>query len=218
MKTIKLILLTGLLTLPVMQTASAKENAVQCANLIYGVNQTSRCFSDEFLSTVQRKTSIPTERRFRAVKLSSQELFEYPFVIMTGESSFHLSKIERSNLKEYLTSGGFLLASAGCSNSDWDRSFRREIRTMFEDNTMQAVETTHPVFHTVYDIKELKPWHPAPPPKVEGLEHEDKLVVLYSPQGLNDTAHTEGCCCCGGNEILNSLEMNVNIFVYALTH
>ncbi len=218
MKTIKLILLSGLLSFPVMHPAFAKENAVQCANLIYGVNQTSRCFSDEFLSTVQRKTSIPTERRFRAVKLSSQELFEYPFVIMTGESSFHLSKKERNNLKEYLTSGGFLLASAGCSNPDWDRSFRREIRSMFPEHSMQTVETTHPVFHTVYDIKELKPWHPAPPPKVAGLEHDNKLVVLYSPQGLNDTAHTDGCCCCGGNEILNSLEMNVNIFVYALTH
>ena len=199
-------------------TCLAKEDAVQCANLIYGVNQTSRCFSDEFLSAVQRDTAIASERRFRSVKLASEELFEYPFVIMTGESRFSLSGRERENMKKYLTSGGFLLASAGCSNVDWDHSFRREIKSMFEDQELVTVNTNHPVFHTVYDIAELKPWHPAPQPRVEGLELDGKLVILYSPQGLNDTAHTEGCCCCGGNEILNSMEMNVNVFVYALTH
>jgi hypothetical protein len=44
------------------------------------------------------------------------------------------------------------------------------------------------------------------------------MVMIYSPHGLNDTAHTEGCCCCGGNEIVNSLDVNVNILVYALMH
>ena len=51
-----------------------------------------------------------------------------------------------------------------------------------------------------------------------GVEEDGKLVVIYSPHGLNDTAHTEGCCCCGGNEIENSLAVNINIFVYALLH
>ena len=43
-------------------------------------------------------------------------------------------------------------------------------------------------------------------------------MVVYSHHGLNDTEHTEGCCCCGGNEIGNSLDMNVNLFVYALLY
>ncbi len=33
---------------------SAKEGAVECGNLIYAGTKTSRCFSDEFLSTVQQ--------------------------------------------------------------------------------------------------------------------------------------------------------------------
>ena len=66
---------------------SAKEGAIQCANLIYGGTHTSRCFSDEFLSAVQRDTTIATERRFKSVKLASDELFRYPFVVMTGEAA-----------------------------------------------------------------------------------------------------------------------------------
>lgn len=76
-----------------------KEGVVQCGNLIYAGTQTSRCFSDEFLSTVQQKTSISTSRRFRAVRLDNEELFRFPFVVMTGEGDFVLTARERENLK-----------------------------------------------------------------------------------------------------------------------
>jgi hypothetical protein len=42
--------------------------------------------------------------------------------------------------------------------------------------------------------------------------------VLYSVDGLNDTAHTQGCCCCGGNEITNCEQINVNILAYAMLY
>lgn len=198
--------------------ARAAEGAVQCANLIYGGVNTSRCFSDEFLSGVQRGTSIATERRFKSVKLGSDELFRFPFVVMTGESDFRLTKQERENLKRYLTSGGFLLASAGCSSKEWDKAFRREIRLALEDKKLDPIPMTHPLFQTVKEITTLELRHAAEKPQLEGMEHDGKIVLVYSPHGLNDTAHTEGCCCCGGNEIVNSMDVNVNILVYALLH
>ena len=75
----------------------------------------------------------------------------------------------------------------------------------------------HPVFHTVYEIKELVTKRGAPQP-LEGISMDGRLGVLYSPDGLNDTAHTQGCCCCGGNEIYNAEAINVNILAYALTY
>ena len=75
----------------------------------------------------------------------------------------------------------------------------------------------HPIFHTVYDIHELAAGHRKPKP-LEGISINGRLGVLYSQDGLNDTQHTEGCCCCGGNEIGNSIEINVNILAYALTY
>lgn len=215
--------LTGLLTclaaLAAGYMAVAKENVIQCANLIYGGNHTSRCFSDEFLSAVQQKTTIPTERRFKSVKLDSDELFNYPFVIITGESDFRFTPKDRENLKKYLTSGGFLLASAGCSNKEWDRAFRREMKTIFEDKPLKKIEMDHAIFKTVNKIEKLELTHGgSDDPRLEGIEIDGKIVALYSSQGLNDTAHAEGCCCCGGNEIRNSIDINVNILVYALLH
>ncbi len=192
--------------------------AIQCANLIYAGTQTSRCFSDEFLTAAQQQSSVATERRFKRVKLNSDELFTYPFVVMTGEQQFRFSVKERENLKRYVESGGFLLASAGCSSEEWDKAFRREIKTIFADKALSRIDMKHPVFKTVKNIEKLELAKSRGTAFLEGLEHDGKLVMIYSSQGLNDTAHTTGCCCCGGNEIQNSMDVNVNILVYALMH
>jgi len=216
---LRLILALALLLATPIPRATAKDSVVQCANLIYGGTHTSKCFSDEFLSAVQRQTTIPTERRFKSVKLGSEEVFGFPFVVMTGEGNFHFTAPERANLRKYLTNGGFLLASAGCSSKDWDRSFRREIASVMEGAPLAPIPQDHLLFRTVRKIPELQLSHKeAKPPQLEGIEHQGKLVVVYSPHGLNDTAHTQGCCCCGGNEIKNSLEVNMNILVYALLY
>lgn len=198
--------------------AHADDGAIQCANLIYGGTHSSRCFSNEFLSAAQRQTTIPTERRFKGVKLGSDELFRFPFVVMTGEADFQLTPVERENLKSYVEKGGFLLASAGCSSPEWDQAFRREMKIIFGDNSLTPVPMTHPVFATVKKIETLSTKHDSSNGVIEGLERNGKLVLIYSQEGLNDTAHTEGCCCCGGNEIPNALDVMVNIFVYALLH
>jgi hypothetical protein len=76
----------------------------------------------------------------------------------------------------------------------------------------------HPVFHTVYDINELQSSHGGQIHPLEGISIGGRLGVLYSQDGLNDTEHTHGCCCCGGDEIVNAISINVNILAYALTH
>lgn len=191
---------------------------VQCAILIYGGTQTSRCFSDEFLSAVQRETTITTERRFKTVKLATDELFGYPFAVLTGEADFHLAGKERENLKRYLGNGGFLLASAGCSSKTFDEAFRREMKAVFPDKEWKPLPKESPVFRTVYKIDRLDLKSPAEEPRLLAIENDGKIVAVYSPHGLNNTANSPGCCCCGGNEIKNSLEMNVNILAYALLY
>lgn len=198
---------------------SAKEDVIQCANLIFAGTHTSRCFSAEFLSDVQKKTSIPTARRFTSVKLASDELFKYPFVVITGEDDFMFTTQERENLKKYLESGGFMLASAGCSNKKFSNAFRREIKNIFKDTALKPLPMDHVLFKTLNKIDKLDLRHSdTEKPLLEGMEMNGRIVLIFSPHGLNDTAHTQGCCCCGGNEIVNSIDVNVNILVYALLH
>ncbi|QQL43980.1 DUF4159 domain-containing protein [Sulfuriroseicoccus oceanibius] len=188
-------LISSMLLLAVgLVPAAAKEGAVQCGNLIYAGTKTSRCFSDEFLTVVQQKTSISTERRFKPVKLSSDELFKFPFVIMTGEEDFNLTAKERENLKKYLENGGFMLASPGCSNGAWADAFRREVKRIFGADALEDIAMDHPVFNTVFKVKTLKLSHGGTG-KMQGVTLNGKMVVAFASDGLNDTSNTEGCCC-----------------------
>jgi hypothetical protein len=210
-------LLFSLLAL-LLPAFAEKEGAVQCANVIYAGNKTSRCFSDAFLTTLQQKTTIVAERRFKPVKLDSKELFDYPFLVMTGEGDFRLPEPERDNLAKYLKNGGFLLASAGCSSKEWDEAFRREMKSLLKEHPMAQIGLNHALFKTVFKIEKLDLAKSSGTASIEGIEINGKLVCVYSRHGLNDTHNSTGCCCCGGNEIRNSLEVNVNIVAYALLH
>ena len=148
---------------------------------------------------------------------ASPELFEFPLVIMTGEGAFELPDAERENLRKFVERGGLLLGSAGCSSPDWDRSFRAEMAAVFPEYPLAPVTMDHPIFHTVYDVKDLKGKHGSPRP-LESVTMNNRIGVIYSIDGLNDTAHSQGCCCCGGNEITNCLQINVNILAYALLY
>jgi hypothetical protein len=197
--------------------AGESGSIVQVANLIYDRVKSSVCFSDNFLREAAQSTKVSTSRRFHPTKLASRDVFKFPFVIMTGEGGFTLPEEERKNLADYLKGGGFLLASSGCSSPDWDRAFRSELAKVLPDRPLKALGMDHPVFHTVKDIASIQVKHGTPRP-LEGIEIDGRLAVVYSSDGLNDTAHVTGCCCCGGNEITNCIDINVNILVYALTH
>lgn len=194
-----------------------KDNLIQCANLVYAGSKSSVCFSDKFLDSVRRETNIQPERNFKTVKLALGDLFENPFAVMTGEGSFTLLEQERKNLRAYLLRGGFLLASAGCSSREWDVAFRKEIAQIFPEYKLKKLTLEHPIFHTVYDIRDISLSHGGKG-QIEGMEIDGKIVLIYSPEGLNDTGGVNGCCCCGGNEVNNCREINVNIFTYTLTH
>ena len=199
------------------QVGGEPDGVVQVANLIYAGIKSSHCFSDHFLVDAEKDSAISTSRRFHAVKLAGAEIYSFPLLIMTGEGDFTLPSAEREALRRYVERGGFLLASASCSSVEWDRAFRREMAAVFTEQPLQSLGMDHPIFHTVYEIPELQSKHGTPKP-LEAITLGGRVAVIYSQDGLNDTAHTQGCCCCGGNEILNCIQVNVNILAYALTY
>jgi hypothetical protein len=198
-------------------TKSTKPDVIRAANLIYAGSKSSVCFSGKFLSSLAKDSRIETESDFTPVRLATDQMYEFPFAVMTGEGSFTLMEQERRNLASYLKKGGFVLASAGCSSPEWDRSFRAEIAKTMPDAKLQKLPFSHPIYHTIFNITHIALTHGGST-QLEGLELNGRIVLVYSPEGLNDTSNVSGCCCCGGNEVQNSHEINVNIFAYAVMH
>ncbi|MEO0477747.1 MAG: DUF4159 domain-containing protein, partial [Planctomycetota bacterium] len=145
-------------------------------------------------------------------------LFEYPFVVFSGQEAFELSNKEKENLKRYVERGGFVLASAGCSNNAWSRSFEAVFTELFGEGQLKGLDLDHGLFNTVYEITNIATSKPSSRPPIQAMTTEGRVRVLYSPLGLNDTGNAGGdCCCCGGSEIKNARLINVNALGYALT-
>jgi hypothetical protein len=190
---------------------------IQCGNLIYAGNQSSVCFADRFLTEVGLQTTLKAEEKFSPVRLDSDDLFRYPFCVMSGNEHFSLSQKERERMRKYLMNGGFLLASPGCSDVNWDKSFRDELKLIFPEHALKPIPMSHPIFSVVNRIPQLTD-KKGKTVMLEGLEINGRLVMVYSKEGLNDVANAKGCCCCGGNEITQPARVNVNVFTYALLY
>lgn len=196
--------------------APLRPGEVRVAMLRYADERSGRCFSSGFLQTAAYDSHINVDTTLHEVDLDSEELFSYPFIVMTGEGGFHLGDAEVATLREYLTRGGFLLASAGCSNRAWASSMERVMERMFPDLERSNLDFDHEVFHTLIDIDSLyttqgkSAW-------LQGLSLDGRLALVYSPEGLNDTDSAGGgCCCCGGRELREARLMNANLLAYAL--
>ena len=197
--------------------AKSDLSLLQCGNLIYAGNKSSVCFADRFLTDVSTQTTLKVNTRFCPVRLDAEALFDYPFCVMSGNDDFKFAEAERTQLRKYLTQGGFLLVSPGCSDEKWDKCFRAELKVCFPQYTLKAIPMTHPIFSTVNQIPRLTDKN-GKPVMLEGLEINGRLVLVYSKEGLNDVANAKGCCCCGGNEIRDPAKVNVNVFAYAVLY
>lgn len=197
----------------------APTDAITVANLVYAEGRTGVCFADQFLETYARNTGQAVERDFISVEMGGESLFDHPFVVLTGEKAFTLSDAEKENLKAYIDRGGFVLASAGCSNRAWADSFRAVVDELYGVDALTPITTEHAMFHTLYEINTIEVRRASGNDAVFGLEVDGRVRLVFTPIGLNDTGNAgAGCCCCGGNEIRNARLINANILAYALTH
>ncbi|MCR9216834.1 MAG: DUF4159 domain-containing protein [bacterium] len=223
-----LLILAGALALSALAVAQPADNRpapaepgrVEVAMLTYGSARiTSVCFSDKFLELVRRQTSIRVHDEFAKADLATDSIFDYPLLIMTGEGAFELTDDEVTRLRSFLSRGGILLASAGCSNERWNESMRRTLERVLPASEPVELGMDHPMFTSLYQVSSLEgSRYKGAPQALRGIEINGRIAVVYSPSGLNDTQNAEaGCCCCGGSEIRNARYINANILVYALT-
>ena len=190
---------------------------IQCGKIVYSRNKTAVCFADKFLERFQHETHLEVAPKFKPVRLDSDEIFDTPFCVWSGENAFRLSEKERENLRAYLLKGGFVVSSPGCSDKNWDRSFRAEMKAIFPEFSLVKIPMNHLIFKTVRQITKLttkrkKTTH------LEGIFINGRLALVYTLDGVNQARYAKGCCCCGGDEIQQASDLNVNILTYALLY
>lgn len=171
------------------------------------------------LTAIRERTTLRAERTEAKVRLTDDQLWDYPYLHLTGHGNLTLSDAEVTRLREYLLRGGFLHAD---DNYGLDESFRKAIQRVFPDRPLVEVPLSHPIYHLVYDFPKGLPkvhQHDGKPPKGYGIFVGDRLAVYYTHEsdlgnGWEDLgtypndppeAHEQ------------ALRMGVNLFVYAVT-
>ncbi len=120
------------------------------------------------------ETEIPT------VEVGSAELFNYPFVHMTGHGNVVFNEQELDNLRAYLIGGGFLHAD---DNYGMDKFIRPQLEKLFAGSKLLELPFSNSVFHQKFDftnglpkIHELD----GSVPQAFGLFYEGRMVALYT--------------------------------------
>ena len=93
---------------------------------------------------LKKNTTINVDiSKFYSVDITSDDIFDYPFIIMTGHGNIELSDAEVLRLRKYCQSGGFLYAD---DDYGMDESFRREIKKVFPSEDMRELPFDNPIY------------------------------------------------------------------------
>lgn len=114
------------------------------------------------------------------VEVGSPDIFNYPFIHMTGHGNVVFSAEEAQNLRTYLIAGGFLHVD---DNFGMDPYIRPALKKVFPELDLIELPFSHPIFHQRYDFKNGLPKiheHDNKPPQAFGLFWEGRLVCLYT--------------------------------------
>jgi hypothetical protein len=146
-------------------------------------------------------------------------LYQYPFLFATGHGNMKFTPLEVTNLRRYLTSGGFLWVD---DDFGIDPSFRREMKKVFPDEPLVELPFSHPIFHALYDFTGGMPKiheHDGGPARAYGIVHDGRLVVFYSfDTDLGDGLEDEDVHHDPPEKREAALRMSMNLVVYALSH
>ena len=114
------------------------------------------------------------------VEVGSSDIFNYPFLHMTGHGNVVFAISEAENLRNYLMAGGFLHID---DNYGMDPFVRTEIKKVFPETNLAELPTNHPIFLGKYKFKNGLPKiheHDASPAKPYGIVADGRLVLLYT--------------------------------------
>ena len=153
------------------------------------------------------------------VEVGSKEIFNYPFLHMTGHGNVEFSSSETENLRNYLYGGGFLHID---DNYGMDPFIRSEIKKVFTEIDLEELPTNHPIFHGKYNFTNGLPKihvHDASTPQAFGIVIDGRLVLLYTFESDIGDGWEDAEVHNDSEQIrLKALKMGANILEYAFTN
>ena len=215
------ILLFCLITASILQLSVA-QNRTQIALLKYGgggdwyANPTSLTNLIAFCNADAHMNLDPA---YATVDVGSSEIFNYPFLHLTGHGNVVFSNQEAQNLRNYLIAGGFLHIDDNYGLRDF---IVPQMKKVFPELDFVELPFSHPIYHQRHDFPNGLPKiheHDNKPPKGYGLIFEGRLVCFFSWEcDLGDGWEDQDVHNDSQETRLKALKMGENIISYAFSN
>jgi hypothetical protein len=169
----------------------------------------------EFL---KKNTTIDVDEPvFYSVDIASDDIFNYPFILITGHGNIEFSESEALRLRKYCESGGFLYAD---DDYGMNESFIREMKKVFPGEDLKELPFDHKIYNSQYSFPNGLPKiheHDAKPPQGFGIYKNNRLCVFYTYEtnisdGWADTKEHQDPV----EKKEEAFKMGTNIIVYVL--
>jgi hypothetical protein len=162
------------------------------------------------------KTNINPE--YATVDVGSAEIFNYPFVHITGHGNVIFNDQEMLNLRNYLIAGGFLHIS---DNYGIDKYIRPQMKRVFPELEFVELPFDFPIYHQKYNFPNGLPKiheHDGKPAQGFGLLWEGRLICFYDYEcDLGDGWEDPDVHKDSPEKRLKALQMGANIIQYVFT-
>jgi hypothetical protein len=171
------------------------------------------------LNFVRQNTNIDVAPEYVYVDLASDDIFNYPFIFMTGHGNVDFSEMEAKRLRAYLDAGGFLYID---DDYGLDTPIRREMKKVFPDQNFVELPFSHGIYHCHFEFPNGLPKtheHDGLPPQGFGLFSNGRLCVYYTfqtnPSDGWDDPEVHGD---PEDKRQEAFRIGTNIVVWALEH
>ena len=159
------------------------------------------------------------EPKFYSVDIATDDIFNFPFIFITGHGNISFSDSEVKRLREYLERGGFLYAD---DDYGMDEAFRREMKKVFPDQKMKELPFDHKIYSSHFSFPGGLPKiheHNGKPPQGFGYFINGRLCVYYTYEtnisdGWADPREHDD----PPEKREEALKMGTNIIVYVLNN
>ena len=163
------------------------------------------------------KTSINPQDEI--VEAGSSEIFNYPYIYMTGHGNVLFSPKDASNLRKYLMAGGFLHID---DNYGLDKYVRPEMKKVFPELDFVELPFNHPIYNQRYKFPNGLPKiheHDGKPAQGFGLIYKGRLVCYYDYEcDLGNGWEDAGIYDDSQEKRSQALQMGANILQYCFSN
>jgi len=116
----------------------------------------------------------------QTVEAGSIDIFQFPFLHMTGHGNVFFSDDDAENLRNYLISGGFLHID---DNYGMVPYITKELKKVFPNSELIEIPKDHKIFSSAFNFPNGLPKiheHDGKAPQAFGIFKDNRLVLLFT--------------------------------------